>query len=175
MNPRFEAPGFLVRSAAAKSNKPRRGYLDRRTASGLAVDCWDWPGAIRITKEWACCPAISNVSRTRGWPRSGLSHLTWSETYHALDHLLSGVVRIVSRRRFQVKQKISQSTTNSDRSVGPSQHMDICHSGVVATLPHESGPTNRSTFFLCSIPATKVISRRGPPRSGFARRCFDIR
>ena len=47
----------------AKATSPDAATLTRRTASGLAVDCWDWPGAIRITKEWACCPAISNVSR----------------------------------------------------------------------------------------------------------------
>jgi hypothetical protein len=43
---------------------------------------------------------------TSGWPRSGLSHLTWSETYHALDHLLSGVVGIVSTSGFHVKKKV---------------------------------------------------------------------
>lgn len=90
-----------------------------RTASGLAVDCWDWPGAIRILRSGraALQSATNRQPHASGWPRSGLSHLTWSETYHALDHLLSGVARIVSTRRFQVKKKITGGfeggTTNS--------------------------------------------------------------
>ncbi|MEK6304599.1 MAG: hypothetical protein AABO41_28280 [Acidobacteriota bacterium] len=49
----------------ANATSPDAATFIRRTASGLAVDCWDWPGAIRITKEWACCPAISNVNVSR--------------------------------------------------------------------------------------------------------------
>jgi hypothetical protein len=50
--------------------------------------------------------ATKRQPHARGWPRSGLSHLTWSETYHALDHLLSGVARIVRTRPVGVKKKV---------------------------------------------------------------------
>ena len=39
-----------ARLVAKMQQAPAR-LPDWRTASGLAVDCWDWPGAIRITKE----------------------------------------------------------------------------------------------------------------------------
>jgi len=67
------------------NDKPRRDSIGR--ASGLAVDCWDWPVAYPQTamsvlfllqqRNWRSdLDAI--VSRSRGWPRSGLSHLTKS-------------------------------------------------------------------------------------------------
>ena len=65
------------------NDKPRRDSIGH--ASGLAVDCWDWPVAYPQTamsvlfllqqRNWRSnLDAI--VSRSRGWPRSGPSHLT---------------------------------------------------------------------------------------------------
>ena len=71
----------------AKMQQAPARLPDWRTASGLAVDCWDWPVAYPQTamsalfllqqRNWRSnLDAI--VSRSRGWPRSGLSHLTKS-------------------------------------------------------------------------------------------------
>jgi hypothetical protein len=61
--------------------------LNRSPASGLAVDCRDWPVAYPQTamsalfllqqRNWRS-NLNASVSRPRGRPRSGLSHLTKS-------------------------------------------------------------------------------------------------
>jgi hypothetical protein len=49
--------------------------------------------------------ATKRQPHARGWPRSGLSHLTWSETYHALDHLLSGVAPHTTHKASSCQEK----------------------------------------------------------------------
>jgi hypothetical protein len=83
-------------------------------ARGLSANC-----------DERAAPAFSNAISganldAKGQPHRAADHAQASATSPslnliiALDHLLSGVSRIVSTRLFGVKEKVHQSTTNSD-------------------------------------------------------------
>jgi hypothetical protein len=76
--------------SAQKQAPAGHSIKDRFPAPGLSVDCWDWPGAFPV-KQYArysvddstsATTKTAAVFSTRSGPYSGLSHLTWSRTYH---------------------------------------------------------------------------------------------
>jgi hypothetical protein len=90
----------------------------RRQTSGLAVVCWDWPGAYPLTEKSALFLLSATHRRSNldagvsaamsGRPRSGLSHLTKFLSYHLWITSFLVLARIVSTRRFRVKKKVQR-------------------------------------------------------------------
>lgn len=91
--------------------------LDRCPASGLSVVCWDWPGADPHTEEESVLFLLSATHRRSNLnagcrPRSAAAYPQASATSPSLvlvillDHLLSGVSRIVSTSGIRVKKKV---------------------------------------------------------------------
>lgn len=115
--------GGLLNSVAV-NNKPRRGWPLRRPASGLVGGLLGLArGLSAINLNERAAPAISNIAQVRypkahlsaapcGWPRSGLSHLTWFHTYHCSGPPPFWCYRHTKRKSFSSQEKSERAKTN---------------------------------------------------------------
>lgn len=145
--------------------------VDGKTTSpdlmpGLAVDCWDWP---RATPQNLLGGRCTFFRRRALRPLSGLSHLTWSEIYHVLDHLLSGVRRILPQAIFKSRKNFSNRkncTTNSGCAPVISQYMVEAIISRNAAGFDLRAPVESRLSLQCQIKKSEY----SPPQTSAARR-----